>query len=104
MKKYFVYFKYNFIFSEYIQENYINISEFTYIMTNITLAIKDETYKKMKKYSEISWSEFVRKQIEQRIQELESIESKESIYSMLASEHALKKEWINEEDERWNDV
>ena len=73
-------------------------------MKKITLSIREDTYKRMKEYSEISWSEFVRKQIEKRIQELDSIESKESLYTMLASEHVLKKEWDNEIDEAWNDV
>lgn len=73
-------------------------------MTNVTLSIKDETYGKMKKYSEIKWSEFIRKQIEKRIEELESIKNKESLFTMLASEEVLKKDWDNELDERWNDV
>jgi len=70
-------------------------------MTNITLSIKDETYKKMKKYSEIKWSEFIRKQIEKRIILLESIDD-ESRQVMLVSENILKKEWNNKEDEKWN--
>lgn len=73
-------------------------------MTNITLSIRDDTYKKMKEYSEIKWSEFVRKQIEKRIEELNSIESKESLYTMLASQEVLRKEWDNEIDEAWNNV
>lgn len=76
-------------------------------MTNITLSIQDTTYKKMKKHSEIKWSEFVRKAIQERLEELESLEksqSRESILTMLASEDVLKKEWNNKKDERWNDV
>ncbi|MFH1365077.1 MAG: hypothetical protein ABIH28_00645 [archaeon] len=76
-------------------------------MTNITLAIEGEVYKKMKKHSEISWSEFVRKIIKKRIEELESIEksgNKESVLNMLASEDVLKKDWDNKLDERWNNV
>ncbi len=73
-------------------------------MTNITLSIKDETYKKMKKHSEIKWSEFVRKKIEERLNQLESLESNENIYTMIASEKSLAKDWLNEKDERWNDV
>lgn len=69
-------------------------------MTNITLSIKDETYKKMKKHSEIKWSEFVRKAIEERIQKLEELD--ESNYVSNLSEEILTKEWDNEEDERWN--
>ena len=37
------------------------------LMTNITLSIDDAVYKKMKKHSEVKWSEFVRKIIENRI-------------------------------------
>lgn len=43
-------------------------------MTNITLSIPDELHKKMKKFSELRWSEIVRKTIEQRINDLEEIE------------------------------
>tara|TARA_Y100000310_G_scaffold343984_1_gene454363 strand:- start:3102 stop:3335 length:234 start_codon:yes stop_codon:yes gene_type:complete len=77
-------------------------------MTNITLSIEDSVYKKMKKHSEIKWSEFVRKSIKKRIEDLEKIENdedrRESILTMLASEHVLKKDWDNEEDECWNDL
>lgn len=76
-------------------------------MTNITLSINNEVYNKMKKHSEIKWSEFVRKSIQKRIEELETLEnssSKESILTMLASEKVLMKDWDNELDERWNNV
>lgn len=76
-------------------------------MTNITLSVKDETYKRMRKHSEVKWSEFVRKVVEKRLDELDSLESsprEESVLSMLASEDILKKEWDNKEDERWNNV
>lgn len=76
-------------------------------MTNITLSIDDEIYKKMRKYSEIKWSEFVRKCVKQRIDELESIERNpniESIFTMLASQEVLKKDWDNKLDERWDNV
>ncbi len=76
-------------------------------MTNITLSIEKEVYKKMKKHSEIKWSEFVRKSIKNRVDELDDLDKnkrKESILTMLASEEVLKKDWDNEEDERWNDV
>lgn len=76
-------------------------------MTNITLSINDEVYKKMRKYSEIKWSEFVRKIIQKRINELETLEkshNQESILTMLASEKVLKKDWENKQDERWNNV
>jgi predicted CopG family antitoxin len=74
-------------------------------MTNITLSIEEEVYKKMRKYSEVRWSEFVRKCIQKRLAELETIkESNESILTMLASENSLKKDWDNKLDERWNNV
>ena len=76
-------------------------------MTNITLSIDNEVYDRMKIFSEIKWSDFVRKMIQKRIEELEMIEKhpdSESIMTMLASEDVLKKDWDNELDERWNDV
>ncbi len=76
-------------------------------MTNITLSIDDAVYRGMKEYSEIKWSEFVRKAIEKRVQELARLKkskSQESVLTMLASEETLKKEWGNEADERWNNV
>jgi predicted CopG family antitoxin len=76
-------------------------------MTNITLSIDDSVYKKMRKHSEVKWSEFVRKMIKKRIDELENLENtkdKESILTMLASENVLRKDWDNELDERWNSV
>lgn len=76
-------------------------------MTNITLSIDDEIYKKMKSFSEIKWSEFVRKCISARINELmkiKDISNNESVLNMLASQEVLKDDWDNEFDERWNDV
>ena len=76
-------------------------------MTNITLSINDSVYKKMKKYSEIKWSEFVRKIIERRLNELDTIDKNkndESILTMLASEEVLKKDWLNKADEAWDDI
>ena len=76
-------------------------------MTNITLSIEDSIYKKMKKYSEIKWSEFVRKIIKKRLNELDKIErikDKEGLFAMLTSEESLRKDWDNELDERWNNV
>lgn len=40
-------------------------------MPNITLSVPDEIYKKMKKYSEIKWSEVVRKAILEYLKKLE---------------------------------
>ncbi|MBI2565198.1 hypothetical protein HYV79_04405 [Candidatus Woesearchaeota archaeon] len=76
-------------------------------MTNVTLSIKDSVYNGMRKHSEIKWSEFIRKSIKKRLDELESLEKRpdqESILTMLASEEVLKKDWDNKADERWNYV
>jgi predicted CopG family antitoxin len=76
-------------------------------MTNITLSIEESVYKKMRKHSDIRWSEFVRKAISKRVLELETLEKsphEESILTMLASEDVLNKDWDNKADERWNDV
>ena len=40
-------------------------------MANMTLSIPDELHRKMKKLSEIRWSEVARKAIEQRINDLD---------------------------------
>ncbi|MBS3072216.1 hypothetical protein J4477_00070 [Candidatus Pacearchaeota archaeon] len=69
-------------------------------MTNITLSIDDDVYKKMRKYSEIKWSEFVRKMIKMRITELEKIKSE--IY---ADENLLAENWLSDEDKlAWKDL
>lgn len=75
------------------------------IMTNVTLSIDDKVYKRMRKYSEIKWSEFIRKKIQERLDELESLDMdrKDTLLCMLASENSLKEVWDNEEDERWNE-
>lgn len=62
-------------------------------MTNITLSIDENVYKKMKKYSELRWSEFVRKCIQKRVEELDSI--KQKVY---ADENLLAENWLSEED------
>ena len=62
-------------------------------MTNITLSIDDKVYKRMKKYSEVKWSEFVRKCVQKRIEELESIKS-----NIFADENLLAENWLSEED------
>jgi hypothetical protein len=76
-------------------------------MTNVTLSIENSVYQKMKEYSEIKWSEMIRKMIKQRIKELEQInrdKNNETILTMFASENILKKDWDNKADERWNNV
>ncbi len=42
-------------------------------MANITLAIPDELHEKMKQFSEMRWSEVARKAIQQRIEDLETL-------------------------------
>jgi hypothetical protein len=75
-------------------------------MTNVTLSIEESVYNQMKEYSEIKWSEFIRKCIQKRIEELHSIRksNNESFMTMIASEEVLKKDWSNKLDERWNNV
>jgi hypothetical protein len=74
-------------------------------MTNITLSIEDSTYKKMRKYSEIKWSEFVRKVIKKRIEQLESIKVDIENYPFLADEKLLAQDWLSEEDNlAWKDL
>ena len=76
-------------------------------MTNVTLSIDDAVYNKMKLHSEIKWSEFIRKCIQQRVAEMEKIKNimeNESVMNMFASQEILKKDWENKMDERWNNV
>ena len=76
-------------------------------MTNVTLSIDDAVYNKMKLHSEIKWSEFIRKCIQQRVAEMEKIKKimeNESVMNMFASQEVLKKDWDNKMDERWNNV
>ena len=69
-------------------------------MTNITLSIDDEIYKKMKKYSEIRWSEFVRKIIEKRVNELEQLDDDDwENARFLGDEKLLSECWASKEDE-----
>jgi len=62
-------------------------------MTNITLALPEDLHKKMRKFSEIRWSEIARKAIEQRINDLEAMEqiaSKSKLTKKDAEEIAKK--------------
>ncbi|MEK6936840.1 MAG: hypothetical protein AABW58_02095 [Nanoarchaeota archaeon] len=43
-------------------------------MPNITLSISEDVHKKMKKHSEIRWSELVRKTIAKKIETLDLVE------------------------------
>jgi hypothetical protein len=42
-------------------------------MVSVTLAVTKEIKDKMKKHSEINWSEFIRKNIKKKIDEMEKI-------------------------------
>ena len=69
-------------------------------MTNITLSIDDKIYKKMRRYSEIKWSEFVRKIIEKRVNELEQLDEKDwENARFLGDEKLLSESWASKEDE-----
>ncbi len=52
-------------------------------MPNITLSIPDNIYKKMKKYSEIRWSEVVRKAIVDYLKKLEEVRTEISTKELL---------------------
>jgi predicted CopG family antitoxin len=44
------------------------------IMANITLSVPDDLHQKMKKHSEIKWSEVARKAIEKKVHDLELLD------------------------------
>ena len=70
-------------------------------MTNITLSIENDVYKKMKKFSEVKWSEFVRKIIKQRVEELEKIDEQTwENAKFLGDEKLLAEDWLSPEDEK----
>ena len=70
-------------------------------MTNITLSIEDEIYKKMKRYSEIKWSEFVRKCVKKRVEELEKLDKDDwENARFLGDEKLLSENWLSKEDEK----
>ncbi len=48
-------------------------------MTNVTLAVPEELYTKMKKHSEFKWSEVARQAIEQKIQDAELLKDLKAI-------------------------
>jgi predicted CopG family antitoxin len=58
-------------------------------MVNMTLAIPDELHKRMKKISEIRWSEIARRAIEQRVNDLE-------VMNRIAKKSKLTKKDVNE--------
>ncbi len=43
-------------------------------MVNVTFAVPEELHKKMKRFSDIKWTEVARKAIEHRVQDLETLE------------------------------
>lgn len=70
-------------------------------MTNITLSIDDEVYKKMKNFSDIRWSEFVRKCIQKRVEELQKIDIDDwDTSEFLGDEKLLAESWLSKEDEK----
>ena len=58
-------------------------------MVNMTLALPEELHKKMKRFSEIRWSEIARKAIEQRVDDLE-------VMDRIASKSKLTKKDVEE--------
>ena len=62
----------------------------------------------MKKHSEIKWSEFVRKIIENRIGQLEKFEKDIADYEklpFLADQELLAQDWLSDKDnEAWKDL
>ena len=58
-------------------------------MGNITLTLPDELQKKMKKHSEIRWSDVIRKSIQKKIEDLELLDTL-TAKSKLTSKDALE--------------
>lgn len=58
-------------------------------MTNITLAIPDELHERMKKHTEIRWSEVVRKTITDKVEMLD-------VMDKIAKKSRLTKNDVNE--------
>jgi len=58
-------------------------------MANMTLSIPNELHEKMKKLSEIRWSEIARRAIEERIEDLETM-------NRIASKSKLTKKDVEE--------
>jgi predicted CopG family antitoxin len=64
-------------------------------MTNMTLSIPEELHKRMKKLSEIRWSEIARRAIEQRVDDLE-------VMNRIASKSKLTKKDAEEISKKIN--
>lgn len=58
-------------------------------MTNMTLAIPEELHKKMKRFSEIKWTEVARKAIEEKAKDLEEMEKIASKSKLTKKEAAI---------------
>ena len=67
-------------------------------MPNITLSIPESIYKKMKKYSEIKWSEVVRKAIVEYLEKLEESRTEISTKELLNELDNEFKKNLNELD------
>jgi len=67
-------------------------------MPNITLSIPESIYKKMKKYSEIKWSEVVRKAIIEYLEKLEESRTEISTKELLNDLDDEFKKNLNELD------
>ena len=59
-------------------------------MVNMTMAIPDKLHAKMKKHSEIKWTEVARKAFEEKAKELEE---EKILWMKHAHEHAAKRGW-----------
>lgn len=75
-------------------------------MPNITLSVPEELHKKMKKHSDIRWSEVVRRTIAQRVEDLERVEGiarKSKLSQKDADEiaHKINKEVFEELNKKW---
>ena len=56
-------------------------------MVNMTLAVSDEMHLRMKKYSEIKWTEVARKAI---LTKLDALENEKKEWQKASAKHALK--------------
>ncbi len=61
-------------------------------MVNITISVPETTRKKMKKYDEINWSAFLRKQIEKKTIEIREVEE---LKDRLLKEKEVEYETVN---------
>lgn len=65
------------------------------IVANITLSVPNDLHRRMKKFSEIKWSEVARKAIEKKVQDLEALDK-------LTSKSRLTEEDVREISDRIN--